>query len=140
MSDSQFSVRAMKNLIAETTDKRIAEPLCEEMASVVETYVADRSDEAIAVAESRNRKTVKESDVRDTGKSLKSFQFNGLANAPVERILRKEGAERVSEDAVEVLKDEAVSYAMDLSQDVVDLCDHAGRNTVKLEDLHLALR
>lgn len=140
MNDSEFSIRAMKLLLEENTDKRIAEPLCEELGSVVETYVADRSDEAIAVAHSRNRKTVRESDVRDTGKSMKSFQFNGFPNAPVERIMRKEGAERVSEDAIEAMKSEAVSYAMGLAQEVVRLSDHAERKTVKLEDLQLALR
>jgi len=61
-----------------------------------------------------------------------------LPNAPIERIIRKAGAERVSEDAVEELR-RAVQEAEDeIAQDAIDLAKHANRNTVKKEDVEMA--
>ncbi|MEO0248169.1 MAG: histone family protein [candidate division WOR-3 bacterium] len=61
-----------------------------------------------------------------------------LPLAPVARIMRKAGAERVSEDAVKALADILKERAETLTEDAIALAKHAGRKTVTAEDIHLA--
>ncbi|MFB6174466.1 MAG: histone family protein [Candidatus Nanohalobium sp.] len=61
-----------------------------------------------------------------------------LPNAPIERIIRKAGAQRVSEDAVEELRRAVEEAGNEIAQDAIDLADHANRNTVKKEDVEMA--
>jgi len=61
-----------------------------------------------------------------------------LPNAPVERIIRKAGAERVSEDAVEELRIAVQEAGDEIAQDAINLAEHANRNTVKKEDVEMA--
>ncbi|MBI3588626.1 histone family protein [Candidatus Micrarchaeota archaeon] len=60
--------------------------------------------------------------------------------APIERLIRKAGAERVSEDASEALADVLEEVAQDISQKAAHLAQHAGRKTVTAEDIKLAAR
>ena len=61
-----------------------------------------------------------------------------LPNAPIERIIRKAGAERVSEDAVEELRRAVEEVGDEIAQEAIDLAQHANRNTVKKEDVEMA--
>ena len=61
-----------------------------------------------------------------------------LPNAPIERIIRNAGAERVSEDAVEELRRAVQEAGDEIAQDAIDLANHANRNTVKKEDVEMA--
>lgn len=61
-----------------------------------------------------------------------------LPNAPIERIIRKAGAERVSKDAVEELKFALEDLGDEIAADAVNMADHAERNTVKKEDVEMA--
>jgi len=58
--------------------------------------------------------------------------------AAMERLLKKAGAERVSEDAKEELRDALEEFAIRLGQDANKYSLHAGRKTVKSEDIKLA--
>ena len=61
-----------------------------------------------------------------------------LPNAPVERIIRNAGAERVSKEAVEELKQAVEELGEEIALDASKLADHADRNTNKKEDITLA--
>ncbi|MEK6843734.1 MAG: histone family protein [Candidatus Micrarchaeota archaeon] len=66
--------------------------------------------------------------------------MSDLPLAAVERLIRKAGAERVSEDASEALADILEEYAITLGQKAAALAKHAGRKTVTGEDVKLAGR
>ncbi len=62
-----------------------------------------------------------------------------LPLAPVERIIRKAGAERVAEDAGVELARVLEDYGLEVSREAMNLAKHAGRTTVKEEDIRLAV-
>ena len=54
------------------------------------------------------------------------------------RILKKAGAERVSDESADELRRTIESIAEDIAKNAVDMASHAGRKTVKGEDVKLA--
>lgn len=63
-----------------------------------------------------------------------------LPLAPVERLLRKAGALRVSEDAKVELAKAIEDYAMKVGKVAANLAKNAGRKTVKVEDIKEAVK
>ncbi len=59
--------------------------------------------------------------------------------APVERLIKKAGAARVSEEAVKALRDYLEKKAIEVAKKAVDFAGHAGRKTVKVSDVELAI-
>lgn len=63
-----------------------------------------------------------------------------IAKASVDKLIRKAGADRVSEDAAvelaKILEQEGVA----LAREAVALAEHAGRKTVKKDDVVLATK
>ncbi len=53
---------------------------------------------------------------------------------PFERIAKKAGIRRISQDALEELRDVMEEYAMELAERAVKLSRHANRRTVMSED------
>ncbi len=58
--------------------------------------------------------------------------------APMAEILKNAGAERVSDDAARAFADVLHDMANGLAKDAVRFAQHAGRKTVKREDVELA--
>jgi histone H3/H4 len=61
-----------------------------------------------------------------------------LPIAAVVRIAKKNGAERVGSDAAAALVDKAEEYIASLTKEANRLAQHAGRKTIKEEDVKMA--
>lgn len=63
-----------------------------------------------------------------------------LPLAAMEKLLKKCGAARVSEDAKEAMKEVLEDYGEQIGQKAVRVAQHSGRKTVKGPDIKLALK
>ena len=64
----------------------------------------------------------------------------GIPLAAMELLLRKAGAERVSDSAKKALKQSLEDIGKGLAQKAVTFSKHAGRRTVMREDVKLSLK
>jgi len=69
---------------------------------------------------------------------LRFKKWQILPIAAVVRIAKKNGAERVGSDAAEALVVKAEKYIAQLTKEANKLAEHAGRKTIKKEDVDLA--
>ncbi|HEX7467162.1 MAG: histone family protein [Methanobacterium sp.] len=60
--------------------------------------------------------------------------------APIGRIIKNAGGQRVSEDAEVALDKVLEEWAEDVSRQAVKLAKHAGRKTVNASDIELAVK
>lgn len=63
-----------------------------------------------------------------------------LPLAPLKRVAKESGADRISEEAVKELREVVEDIAEDLATDAVTATKHAGRVTVKKEDVDLVTK
>ncbi len=63
-----------------------------------------------------------------------------LAIAPMHRICKKAGASRVSEAAAKELAKELEGVGIKIAREAIDYAMHAGRKTVKAEDIEIAAK
>ncbi len=60
--------------------------------------------------------------------------------AAMYRVMKKSGAERVSDDAADELRKVLEEVAERIAKQAVDLSSHAGRKTIKPEDVRFAAK
>lgn len=63
-----------------------------------------------------------------------------LPKAAVVRIAKKAGAERVGDDAADVLVRKAEVYIEQIAKEAFEYAKHAGRKTIKADDVELATK
>jgi len=63
-----------------------------------------------------------------------------LPLAAMEKLLKQGGAERVSDKAKAALKEAIEDIANEIAVKAIKLAVHAGRKTIKAEDIKLAVR
>jgi histone H3/H4 len=63
-----------------------------------------------------------------------------LAVAPMHRICKKAGAERVSEAAAEEMAKVLEDLGVRIAKEALDFAMHAGRKTIKEEDIEIAAK
>jgi histone H3/H4 len=61
-----------------------------------------------------------------------------LAVAPMHRLCKKAGAERVSEAAAKELAKVLEKIGIKIAKEALDFTMHAGRKTIKAEDIEIA--
>lgn len=65
MGTMEFSISKMKEMIKNEGDKRVSEDSAEELREVLEMFAGDVAEEAIAVAQDNDRKTVRAEDIKE---------------------------------------------------------------------------
>lgn len=60
--------------------------------------------------------------------------------APVKRVIKNAGAERVSDDAAEALRNILEERGTEIAQDARRFANHAGRKTVREEDIEAVIQ
>ena len=63
-----------------------------------------------------------------------------LAVAPMHRLCKKAGADRVSEAAAKELAKALEEIGVKISREALDFAMHAGRKTIKAEDIEIAAK
>ncbi|MCL2288011.1 MAG: NFYB/HAP3 family transcription factor subunit [Candidatus Bathyarchaeota archaeon] len=63
-----------------------------------------------------------------------------IATAAMHRICKKSGAERVSEAAAKELAKALQEIGIKIAKDALDFSMHAGRKTIKVEDIEIAAK
>jgi len=63
-----------------------------------------------------------------------------LSTAAVHRLIEKAGATRIGDDAVNELRRILEDLAIKIGKEALELAAHAGRKTVRAEDIRLALK
>jgi len=63
-----------------------------------------------------------------------------MSVAPMHRICKKAGAERVSEAAAKELAKALEDIGIKIAKEALDFAMHAGRKTIKAEDIEIAAK
>ena len=63
-----------------------------------------------------------------------------LQLAPMHRMIRKAGADRVSDEAAKELREALEEVGVKIAREALDFTKHAHRKTVKAEDIQIAVR
>lgn len=63
-----------------------------------------------------------------------------ISTAAVHRLIKRGGAGRIGDDAAEELRKVVEDYAIRVGKEALELAKHAGRKTVRAEDIKLAVK
>ena len=65
---------------------------------------------------------------------------NEIKTAPMHKLLKRAGAERVSEESANALGEALGNIGIRIAQEAIDYARHAGRKTVKARDIEIAAK
>lgn len=68
------------------------------------------------------------------------ISISELPKASTARLIKNVGATRVSHDAVNMLAEAMETYGTNVARRANDFAHHAGRKTIKAEDIKLAMQ
>ena len=95
----------------------------------------------VAKKGSKSDSTKKPASTTETPlKANATVKSTDLPIAAVVRIAKANGAERVGSDAAELLVKKAEEFIGKLTKDAEKFASHAGRKTIKAEDVEMAAR
>ena len=66
--------------------------------------------------------------------------FNEIKTAPMHKLLKRAGAERVSEESANALGEALEDIGIKIAHEAIDYAHHAGRKTVKARDIEIATK
>ena len=65
---------------------------------------------------------------------------NEIKTAPMHKLLKRAGAERVSEQSANALGEALEDIGIKIAHEAIDYAHHAGRKTVKARDIEIAAK
>lgn len=65
---------------------------------------------------------------------------NEIKTAPMHKMIKRAGADRVSEDSANALGDALENIGIKIAKEAIDYAHHAGRKTVKERDIDIAVK
>lgn len=63
-----------------------------------------------------------------------------IKTAPMHKLLKRVGADRVSEESANALSEALEEIGVKIAQEAIDYANHAGRKTVKARDIEIAVK
>lgn len=63
-----------------------------------------------------------------------------ISTAAVHRLIKRGGAGRIGDDAAEELRKVVEDFAIRVGKEALELAKHAGRKTVRADDIRLAVK
>ena len=123
---------------------RVSKDASLELVNYLEDSTTKISQKAVRYAKHARRKTVKREDILlalgyDTSHRVSASRGFVMPINPITEEIRKAGAHRVSKDASLELVDQVEIASTKISQKAVRCAKHARRETVKREDIKIAI-
>ena len=72
--------------------------------------------------------------------NIEVIYLSELPRAPVARLMKRVGATRISGDAVDLMNEAMEDYGLSIATKANNYAHHAGRKTIKADDIKLALK
>lgn len=136
-------------LIREAGAERVSDNASEAFTKFLEEWGVNIVKRSVELARHSGRKTITAKDIElATSEAIpgprrpkgEEKSKSGLPIAPIERLMRSAGADRISEDARKALAIAFEDYTLQVARKASDFARHSGRKTVKAEDIKLALK
>lgn len=68
------------------------------------------------------------------------ISLSEIPKAPVARLMKRVGAARISGDAIDLMNEAMEDYGLQIASKANEYAHHAGRKTIKADDIKLALK
>jgi histone H3/H4 len=137
---AQLPIAPITRIIRNAGAERVSEDASLELVNYLGGSSKRISKKAVSLAKHAGRKTVKRGDIllafgSSPERRVSRRRTFGTPIKPITRMIRNAGAERVSKDASLELVNYIENTSKIISKRAVSLAKHAGRKTVKSEDI-----